>query len=177
MNRQGPARALSLRCLAPAMLAWALAGCHAGQAEQREPAAAAAPASASIPKAESGVRVVDTPVTPATATLAQPVESPAPARAPARAPAVLPASDPGRRCRTDADCAVKDVGSCCGYRPQCLNKDTPTFPEEVKARCASAARVSTCGMLAVGGCQCVSGQCENRLLSDESLPAAPAPLK
>lgn len=63
------------------------------------------------------------------------------------------------RCTTSADCAVKDVGSCCGYRPQCLNRDSPTFPDAVKANCASEGRVGICGMLAIESCECVQGRC------------------
>ena len=63
-------------------------------------------------------------------------------------------------CRTDADCAIKDVGSCCGYRPQCVNKDSPTFPDRVKAKCAKDGRMGICGFPAITGCQCVSGQCK-----------------
>ncbi len=98
---------------------------------------------------------------------------------PAAVQPVVAETNKGRACNTDADCAIKDVGSCCGYRPQCLNKDTPTFPEHVKEQCAREGRVSTCGMLAISGCQCRAGKCENVLQSDESMsaPAAPAPLK
>jgi hypothetical protein len=76
-------------------------------------------------------------------------------------PAASPAA-PSLSCRSDADCAVKDVGSCCGYRPACVNADTPTFPEEVKARCAAEGRMGICGFQPVSGCQCVAGQCAAR---------------
>lgn len=74
----------------------------------------------------------------------------------------------GADCRTDSDCAIKDVGSCCGYRPQCMNKNTPTFPEQVKARCGQEGRVSICGFPAITGCQCVAGKCAGITLSDDS---------
>ena len=41
------------------------------------------------------------------------------------APSVVDAS-----CKTDDDCAIKDVGSCFGYRPACVNKASPTFPRQ-----------------------------------------------
>jgi hypothetical protein len=63
-------------------------------------------------------------------------------------------------CRTDADCAIKDVGSCCGYAPACVNKASPTFPEQVQAQCAKEGRVSTCGFPAITGCKCSAGKCE-----------------
>jgi len=62
-------------------------------------------------------------------------------------------------CTTDADCAVKDVGSCCGYYPACVNKDSPTFPEQVKAACAASGRSGICGFPSISGCQCVDGRC------------------
>jgi hypothetical protein len=71
------------------------------------------------------------------------------------APGVVDAS-----CRTDADCAIKDVGSCCGYRPQCVNTASPTFPEQVQAACAKSGRMGICGFPAITGCTCKAGQCE-----------------
>ena len=62
-------------------------------------------------------------------------------------------------CKVDADCAVKDVGSCCGVKPACLNKDSPTFPDQVRAQCASEGRVGICGFQPIESCQCVSGKC------------------
>jgi len=41
-------------------------------------------------------------------------------------------------CKNDSDCKIKDVGSCCGYRPACVNKDSETFPEAVKAQCGKS---------------------------------------
>ena len=71
-------------------------------------------------------------------------------------------------CKTNADCAIKDIGSCCGYQPRCLNKDSLTFPEQVKAQCAKEGRMSTCGFLAITGCECVAGKCAGIPLSDNS---------
>ena len=62
-------------------------------------------------------------------------------------------------CTTDADCAVKDVGSCCGYSPACVNVASPTFPEQVKAECAKNDLQSTCGFRDIEGCACVEGRC------------------
>jgi hypothetical protein len=62
-------------------------------------------------------------------------------------------------CTTDADCAVKDVGSCCGYSPACVNANSPTFPEQVKAECAKNDMQSICGFRDIAGCQCVEGRC------------------
>jgi hypothetical protein len=63
-------------------------------------------------------------------------------------------------CKTDADCAIKDVGSCCGYRPACVNTASPTFPEQVQAQCAKDGRMGICGFPAITGCTCNAGRCE-----------------
>lgn len=63
-------------------------------------------------------------------------------------------------CSTDADCAIKDVGNCCGTYPACVNSDSPTFPEQVKAQCAESGMSSICGFPVLSGCQCVDNRCE-----------------
>jgi len=63
-------------------------------------------------------------------------------------------------CATDADCTVKDVGNCCGYYPACVNVDSPTFPDQVKAECARSGTMSVCGFPAIEGCQCVDNRCQ-----------------
>lgn len=63
-------------------------------------------------------------------------------------------------CRTDADCTVKNVGNCCGYYPACVNIDSPTDPEGVRARCAKEGRVSVCGFPVISACTCRQGGCE-----------------
>ncbi len=76
--------------------------------------------------------------------------------------AALPGATPGRvddSCTTDADCAVKNVGNCCGYYPACVNKNSPTFPEQVKAECAKNDMQSVCGFRDIASCQCVDGRC------------------
>lgn len=65
-----------------------------------------------------------------------------------------------RSCRTSADCAVKDVGSCCGYRPACVNVDARPDPDAVQAQCAKEGMASVCGFQEIRSCQCVQGQCE-----------------
>lgn len=68
-------------------------------------------------------------------------------------------SEPSLSCKSNADCAVKDVGSCCGYNPRCVNKDSQTFPEQVQAKCAKDGRVGICGFPSISGCECVAGKC------------------
>ncbi len=75
--------------------------------------------------------------------------------------AAINASNPDRSCKTDSDCAVKDVGNCCGAYPMCVGKAAKTDPAAVRAQCAKDGMASTCGFQEVSGCQCVKGQCEN----------------
>ena len=63
-------------------------------------------------------------------------------------------------CATSADCAVKDVGNCCGYFPACVNRDSPVFPEQVRAACEAEGRASICGFREITSCECVAGQCQ-----------------
>ena len=72
-------------------------------------------------------------------------------------------------CRTDADCAVKNVGNCCGAKPACVNADSPTDPEGVKAECARKGMMSMCGFKPVEGCQCVQGQCKDKIAEVEAV--------
>ena len=64
-------------------------------------------------------------------------------------------------CRTDADCTVKDVGNCCGYYPACVNKNSPTDPEGVRAQCAKTGMASVCGFREISACSCNAGKCES----------------
>lgn len=63
-------------------------------------------------------------------------------------------------CTTDADCSVKDVGNCCGHYPACVNKNSPTFPDQVKAQCEKQGMSSICGYKEITACACVEGRCE-----------------
>ena len=73
-------------------------------------------------------------------------------------------------CETAADCEIKDVGNCCGYYPACVNRQSATFPEQVKAECEKEGRMGVCGFPEISGCDCVEGRCINR----EGPAAAPA---
>ena len=79
---------------------------------------------------------------------------------PSRSPADPASVEIDRSCSTDAECTVKDVGNCCGYYPACVNVDSPTDPEGVKAQCAKSGMSSVCGFPAITSCQCVAGQCK-----------------
>lgn len=98
---------------------------------------------------------------PAPAPQAAPAQPPVQAPSPLaeRAPAFDP-MNPDRRCRTDADCAVKDVGNCCGTMPACVNANARVDPAAVKAQCARDDMASVCGFVEVRGCSCVEGLCQ-----------------
>ena len=82
------------------------------------------------------------------------------------APAQPSKDDVDYTCRTDADCEVKNVGNCCGYYPACVNRESPTFPDRVKAECAKKGAMGVCGFPDIKGCACVEGRCANRADDD-----------
>ena len=94
---------------------------------------------------------------PATGDLAgsapPPMSSPLPPRLVKEAVAV------DTTCKTSADCAVKNVGNCCGAMPACVNKDSPTDPAAVQAACSAKGMAGVCGFQEISACQCDSGQC------------------
>ena len=77
--------------------------------------------------------------------------------APSGAP-VLAAVD--RSCRLDSDCAVKNVGNCCGYQPACVNADAQVDPQAVQADCARRGLAGVCGFQEIEACSCVAARCE-----------------
>ena len=62
-------------------------------------------------------------------------------------------------CRSNADCAVKNVGNCCGAMPACVNRDSPTDPQAVQAQCQAKGMMGLCGFREISACQCDNGQC------------------
>ena len=62
-------------------------------------------------------------------------------------------------CKTSADCAVKNVGNCCGQYPACVNKNSRTFPDQVRAQCTKQHSLGVCGFPSISGCECVAGKC------------------
>ena len=63
------------------------------------------------------------------------------------------------RCRSNADCAVKNDGNCCGAMPDCVNRDSPTDPQAVQAQCQAKGMMGLCGFREISACQCDNGQC------------------
>ena len=147
--------------LAGSLLLGGCAGSGPGQATD------AASASADAPTAAAPTAVLPSPPLPA----AMPAPPKVNATKPAPAANTIAINGPNAglaiagpldlSCKVDADCTIKDIGSCCGYQPRCLNANSPTYAAQVKAKCAREGRVSTCGMLAITGCECVAGKCAN----------------
>ncbi len=133
-----------IAALLPAALL--LAGCTAPTSSQSAPDA---------PAAQPPVAAKPAPAAPVATPVAQAPETME------TAPAPKAAEELGRSCATDSDCAVKDVGNCCGAYPMCVNKDTKTDPAAVRAQCGKDGMASICGFQEVSGCQCIKGQCEN----------------
>ncbi|MGI8560619.1 MAG: hypothetical protein ACR2J7_04125 [Luteimonas sp.] len=91
---------------------------------------------------------------------------------PDRLPAAPPMSDPlppermpspvalDYSCRVEADCAVKNVGNCCGMMPAGVNKDSRSDPAAVQAECARSGLSSVCGFVEIQACSCVRDRCE-----------------
>ena len=108
--------------------------------------------------AEKAAAPAPQPATPAPAVVAEPAPPPPPKEV-----VVAPKGEPGKvdtSCATSADCAVKDVGNCCGYFPACVNRDSPVFPEQVRAACEAEGRASICGFREITACECVAGACQ-----------------
>ena len=103
------------------------------------------------------------------ATTAPAPSPPASASAPAaEAPrAAGDALQPDLSCRVADDCAVKNVGNCCGYFPACVNKDSAVDPAAVRAECERTGTSSVCGFQDIQACECAQGQC--RAVSGKAL--------
>lgn len=138
--------------LAPLLVAALLAGCAAPANTQ---AVLANPAPAPTPSAQSGSNA-----------------TPAPSR---------PPSTPAKvqtQCTSDAQCVVKNIGSCCGELPACVNVDSPTDPAAVQAQCQASGRMGICGFRPISACQCQAGTCQPAGDGAGSLNSpSPAPLQ
>lgn len=104
----------------------------------------------------SGVPAAGPGAAPAPSSLPEPLPPP-PFEEAVPARTVVPEVD--YSCTVDSDCAVKNVGNCCGYYPACVNKDSPTFPELVAKQCAEQGTAGICGFPEIRGCACVEGRC------------------
>jgi len=115
-------------------------------------AACAAPSANADGSVNPQPRVAAVPTMPPPS--APPMSTPLPPR---EAPQQAGSVDYG--CKNSADCAVKNVGNCCGAQPACVNKDSPTDPAAVQAQCQARGMMGVCGFQEISACQCVSGRC------------------
>jgi hypothetical protein len=78
-------------------------------------------------------------------------------------------------CAADADCAVKDVGNCCGHYPMCVNKGAKTDRALVGRLCAESGAAGVCGFPSISGCRCINKKCEGYYdaAKGEQAPEAP----
>lgn len=72
-------------------------------------------------------------------------------------------------CKVDADCAIKNVGNCCGQMPACVNANSPTFPKQVREDCDREGKMSICGHPVIDACRCDAGRCQP-VQRDSTLP-------
>ncbi len=63
-------------------------------------------------------------------------------------------------CATSNDCAIKDVGNCCGSYPACVNADSPVDADAVARECAEKGLSGICGYPVIEACVCTAGRCE-----------------
>jgi hypothetical protein len=157
-----PAMSVLSRSLSAFVLAFTVGFAAGCAAPAPEPASLAGnePVSSDVAPAQSGT-------SPAPRTRpAPPMSDPLP---PEPVPESRPANPPtgsdsvaalDRSCRTSADCAVKNVGNCCGHMPACVNTNAKPDPDAVQAQCAKQGMASVCGFQEIRSCQCVQGQCE-----------------
>jgi len=68
--------------------------------------------------------------------------------------APLPADGIDYGCAQDADCVVKNLGSCCGYNPRCMNERSEPVPEQ----CGSG-MMGSCGFPEITHCACQESRC------------------
>ncbi len=85
-------------------------------------------------------------------------------------------------CHIDRDCAIKNVGSCCGAKPECVNKDSPADPAGVRAQCAKEHRVSSCAIRNLTQCGCEQHHCVPKNKTPvggwiDDPPAPPVPVR
>eukprot|EP00584_Thalassiosira_punctigera_P012256 CAMPEP_0172563668 /NCGR_PEP_ID=MMETSP1067-20121228/101467_1 /TAXON_ID=265564 ORGANISM="Thalassiosira punctigera, Strain Tpunct2005C2" /NCGR_SAMPLE_ID=MMETSP1067 /ASSEMBLY_ACC=CAM_ASM_000444 /LENGTH=114 /DNA_ID=CAMNT_0013354159 /DNA_START=34 /DNA_END=374 /DNA_ORIENTATION=+ len=62
-------------------------------------------------------------------------------------------------CATNTDCAVKNVGNCCGSYLQCANKDFTPDLNATAEWCKANDIESECGWIDIRACVCEGGSC------------------
>lgn len=62
-------------------------------------------------------------------------------------------------CERALDCEIKDVHSCCGYYPKCVNKNTTVNASIVQELCNQVSFTGHCGYLDIKSCKCENKKC------------------
>lgn len=160
-HRLRPFRRFALSLLA----ALALSACAAPPSDGAAQSGAEAPIAADAPAlpARGAQPAAAAPSMPPRTRPAPPMSKPLPPQRVADAPPVLDYA-----CRTTSDCAIKDVGNCCGQEPRCVNANSPTDPAAVQAQCAKEGRASICGFQPIQSCECRAGRCEGVTMEFEA---------
>ena len=64
-------------------------------------------------------------------------------------------------CKSNSDCEIKNIGSCCGYYPSCVNKNFSPDLDAVRKECKEMWFVSVCWHEVIDRCRCVNNTCES----------------
>lgn len=62
-------------------------------------------------------------------------------------------------CERALDCEIKDVHSCCGYYPKCVNKNTIANATLVEDLCGQSSFTGYCGYIDIKSCKCENKKC------------------
>lgn len=73
-------------------------------------------------------------------------------------------------CQRDSDCAVMDIGNCCGHYPACVHVDSQPDPAAVVAECSARGLAGICGYPVIEGCVCRAERCQPTPGSNEPGP-------
>jgi hypothetical protein len=146
------------------MLAAGLAACAGGEptADATDPAGAAG---AAAPASTAGAAPASPPAAAAPPQATGEASAPPSPASPAPVPLPYPsdlAAHAGLRvdCRADSECAVKDVGNCCGRYDACVRADSQPDPAAVQAECAVKGQAGICGFPVIEACVCTAGTCQ-----------------
>lgn len=63
-------------------------------------------------------------------------------------------------CQVDSDCAVVDIGNCCGSYPACVRAGSQVDPAAVQAECGERDLAGICGFPVIDNCVCSTGRCQ-----------------
>ncbi|HLC73968.1 MAG TPA: hypothetical protein VJH20_05030 [Candidatus Nanoarchaeia archaeon] len=66
-------------------------------------------------------------------------------------------------CLVDKDCQIKNIGNCCGYYLQCVNKDFLPDLKSVQKECEESGFKGNCGFREIHSCKCIDNWCEGVL--------------